>query len=93
MAAKFMAVNVKDLSGTAKESGRPYNMRIVSGLFTSEDGVVEVGEITFMHGENRPLPIVAPGQTYVPVISAASRQGKLLFQITELKPFPVKAAA
>lgn len=86
MAAKFQAVTVKDLEGTAKASGRPYKMRIVGGMFTSEDGVVELGEITFMQGENRPLPAVAPGSVYTPVIGATSRDGKLLFQITELKP-------
>jgi hypothetical protein len=93
MAAKFQVVNAKDLSGTAKASGRPYNMRIVGGLFTSEDGVVELGEITFMQGDNRPLPHVVPGQTYTPVIGATSRDGKLIFQITELKPLAVRAAA
>lgn len=93
MPAKFQAVTVKDMSGNAKTTGRPYEMRIVGGMFTSEDGVVELGEITFMKGENRPLPVVVPGQIYVPVIGATSREGKLLFQITELKPIVVKAAA
>ena len=93
MAAKFQVVTAKDLSGNAKASGRPYVMRIVGGLFTSEDGVVELGEVTFMQGENRPLPNVVPGQVYTPVIGATSRDGKLLFQITELKPILVKSAA
>jgi len=92
MAAKFQAVTVKDLSGNAKASGRPYEMRIVGGLFTSEDGVVEMGEISFMKGDNRPLPMVVPGQAYTPVIGATTRDGKLLFQITELKPMTVPAA-
>lgn len=93
MAAKFQVVNFKDLSGVAKVSGRPYVMRIVSGLFTNEDGQVEIGEVAFMQGENRPLPTVAAGQSYIPVVAASSRQGKLQFEITELKPIPVKAAA
>lgn len=91
MAAKFQAVTVKDLSGNAKATGRPYVMRIVGGMFTSEDGVVELGEVTFMQGENRPLPTVIPGQVYVPIIGATSREGKLLFQITELKPMTASA--
>jgi len=93
MAAKFQAVTVKDLSGNAKASGRPYEMRIVGGMFTSDDGVVELGEVSFMKGEGRPLPVVIPGQIYSPVIGATSRDGKLIFQITELKPVAVKAAA
>ena len=93
MVAKFQAVTVKDLEGTAKVSGRPYKMRIVGGMFTSEDGVVELGEVSFMQGENRPLPTVVPGQTYLPVIGASSRDGKLSFQIQELKPVAVSKVA
>lgn len=92
MPAKFQAVNVKDMSGTAKASGRPYSMRIVAGMFTSEDGQVELGEITFMLGENRPLPNVVPGQTYLPVLGCSSREGKLVFSIAELRPLAVTAA-
>jgi len=84
--AKFQAVTVKDLAGNAKVSGKPYEMRIVGGMFTSEDGVVELGEITFMKGEGRPLPTVTPGTVYHPTIGATTREGKLIFQITELKP-------
>lgn len=92
MPAKFQAVTVKDLSGNAKASGKPYVMRIVGGLFTSEDGVVEMGEVTFMQGTDRPLPTVVPGQSYLPVIGASSREGKLTFTITELRPMPVQSA-
>ena len=95
---KFQVVNLKPMSGTAKGSGRPYSMLIVSGIFTNDDGVMEVGEVVFMEGQNRPLPShLAPGQSYTPTVSARARDGKLQFEIVDLKPLvaskPVAAAA
>lgn len=84
--SKFQVVNIKDLQGNAKASGKPYKMRIVGGLFTGDDGVVEMGEIIFMEGADRPLPMhLQAGQAYTPVVGASSRDGKLQFQITELR--------
>lgn len=86
--AKFQVVNMKGLAGKAKAPPhRDYNMLIVSGLFTGDDGVVELGEITFMEREGKPLPThLVPGHSYSPTIAASSRDGKLTFQISELKP-------
>lgn len=95
--SKFQVVNIKVMEGTAKASGKPYKMLICSGIYTSADGTMEVGEVVFMEGANRPLPLhLQPGQSYVPVIGARARDGKLTFEITELKPVAsatVKAAA
>jgi hypothetical protein len=93
---KIQVVSIKDLEGVAKESKRPYKMRIAGVVFTSDDGVCELGEITFMQGENRPLPELKPGLSYTPVIGASSRAGKLEFRVIELKPLvvaPVTKAA
>lgn len=93
---KFQVVNLKPMSGNAKSSGKPYNMLIVSGIFTNPDGTMEVGETIFMEGVNRPLPALTPGKAYVPVLGARSREGKLSFEIVDLKPFQeaaIKAAA
>lgn len=94
---KFQVVNIKPMSGTAKSSGKPYSMLIVSGIFTNDDGTMEVGEVVFMEGVGRPLPThLQPGQAYTPTVGARSRDGKLSFEITELKPLiaaKVQAAA
>ena len=93
---RFQVVSLKPLSGIAKQSQRPYEMLVAAGVFTGDDGVCEVGEITFMKREGHPLPALAVGQSYTPTIGASSRDGKLQFQITELKPVvagSVKAAA
>jgi hypothetical protein len=98
--SKFQVVNLKPMSGVSKGSGRPYNMLICSGIFTNADGTMEVGEVVFMEGTNRPLPMhLQPGQSYVPSVSARSRDGKLTFEISDLKPMtaaggkPLSAAA
>lgn len=84
---KFQLVNMKLLEGVAKESKRPYKMLICSGIYTNADGTMEVGEVNFMEGANRPLPVgLVPGQSYSPTIGARVRDGKLSFEITELKP-------
>jgi hypothetical protein len=88
---KFQAVNVKPLAGISKGSGRPYNMVAVSGIFTDDQGEMHVGEIVFMEGNNRPLPVIVPGQSYTPIMGARARDGKLQFEITELKPVKVDA--
>jgi hypothetical protein len=90
--SKFQVVSLKPMSGIAKTSGKPYVMLIVTGLFTNDDGTMEVGEVIFMEGVGRPLPTgLMPGQTYTPVIEARSRQGRLTFEIGELKPIVVAA--
>lgn len=96
--SKFQVVNLKAMSGNAKASGKPYSMLIVSGIFTNDDGTMEVGEVVFMEGVNRPLPThLQPGQSYQPTVSARSRDGKLTFEIADLKPMsaakPISAAA
>lgn len=92
---KVQVVSLKNLEGNAKASGKPYKMLIVAGLFTADDGVIEMGEFSFMERPGFPLPThLKPGNTYTPVIGALSRDGKLSFQITELQPVVanVKAA-
>lgn len=90
----FQAVSVKNLAGVAKGSGNPYSMLIVAGIFTSEEGVVELGEITFMLGRDRAsFPVVTPGHKYSPVIVAQARQGKLEFKIDDLRPIVSAAKA
>lgn len=86
--SKFQVVSLKPLEGIAKESKRPYKMLVVSGIFTNDDGTVELGEAVFMERlPAHPLPTgLEPGKTYQPVISASSRQGRLQFEIVELKP-------
>lgn len=93
--SKFQVVNLKPMAGISKGTQRPYNMLIVSGIFTNPDGVMEVGEVVFMEGANRPLPgHLRAGESYVPTVSARSRDGKLQFEITDLKPVAsVKVAA
>lgn len=90
---KLQVVSVKDLKGEAKESKRPYEMRIAAVVFTNDDGSCEIGEVSFMKRGEEPLPTLVPGQTYTPVIGAVSRQGKLEFKVIELKPVALKAAA
>jgi hypothetical protein len=87
---KFQVVNIKMLEGKAKAPPhRDYKMLIVGGMFTGDDGVVEIGEITFMDRADQPLPThLVPGQSYLPTVGASSRDGKLTFQISELKPIP-----
>lgn len=95
--SKFQVVNMKLLEGKAKQSGNPYKMLIVSGIFTNADGTMEVGEVSFMDSAARPVPThLVPGQSYTPSIGARVRDGKLTFEITDLKPLAaaqVKAAA
>lgn len=92
--AKFQAVSVKSMAGIGKASGKPYNMLIVSGILTNDDGTVELGEVTFMEGAGRPLPTVIPSRSYTPVIAGRTRQGKIQFEIVELRAeVPMKAAA
>ena len=84
--SKFQIFNIKPFSGTSK-SGNAYEMLIVSGVFTGEDGTCELGEISFMKGNNRPLPVgLEVGKTYEPSITASSRDGKLTFSIASLTP-------
>lgn len=83
---KFQVVNKKFMEGKAKASGNPYKMLIVSGIATNADGTMEVGEVVFMEGQNRPLPMwIEPGKAYLPTVNARSRDGKLSFEITDLK--------
>jgi len=90
---KVQVVSVKNMEGVAKASGKPYKMLIAGCLFTSDDGVIEMGEISFLDRADRPLPTnLKPGSTYTPVIGASSRDGKLSFQITELLPLAASAS-
>ena len=82
--SKFQIVNMKSLSGISKNNF-PYEMLICSGIFTGDDGTVELGEITFMKSPTRPLPEgLQVGKVYEPKITAYSKDGKLNFSITEL---------
>lgn len=95
---KFQVINMKLMEGISKAQ-RPYKMLIVSGIYTNADGTMEVGEVVFMEGTNRPLPThLTPGSAYTPVLGARTRDGKLTFEIAELKPIaavskPMVAAA
>lgn len=97
--AKFQVINMKALEGNAKASGKPYKMLIVSGIFTNADGTMEVGEVNFMDSPSRPLPThLKPGASYLPTVGARVREGKLTFEITDLKEMaaaskPLAAAA
>lgn len=83
----FQVVTIKPLSGTSK-AGNQYDMLIVGGLFTDADGIVEMGEVSFMLGRDRKeFPAVSVGKKYSPVVGARSNQGKLEFKITDLKPY------
>lgn len=85
--SKFQVISLKPMSGIGKTSNRPYVMLIVTGIFTNDSGTMEVGEISFIEGAGRPLPTgLQAGQTYTPVVEARSRQGKLTFEIVDLKP-------
>lgn len=85
--AKVQVVSLKPMEGIGKESKKPYKMLIVSGIFTNDDGSVELGELVFMERANAPLPVgLVPGQSYTPVVAASSRQGRLQLEVVELKP-------
>lgn len=92
---KFQIVALKPLAGISKTTQRPYNMLAASGILTNDDGTLLLGEVAFMDRPGFPLPTnLVPGQTYVPVLSASSRQGKLQFEISALQlASPLKAAA
>jgi len=90
---KFQVVSLKPMEGVGKESKRPYKMLICSGIYTNADGTVELGEVVFMERAGHPIPThLKPGQSYVPVVSASSRQGRLQFEIVELKEMTVVGA-
>lgn len=90
---KVQVVNIKNMEGIAKASQRPYKMLIVGCLFTGDDGVIQMGDISFLDRPDRPLPTnLKPGSTYIPAIGASSRDGKLSFQITELVPIDASAS-
>jgi hypothetical protein len=84
--SKFQVVSIKPMAGIGKQSNKPYSMLVVTGILTNDDGSVELGEVVFMEGNGRPLPVIVAGQTYQPVISGRARQGRINFEITELKP-------
>lgn len=90
--SKFQVVSLKPMAGISKQSQKPYNMLIVSGVLTNDDGTVELGEVVFMEGAGRPLPLgLQPGQTYSPVVTGRARQGRLSFEISELRPIAAGA--
>lgn len=89
----FQVVNFKVLEGIAKASQRPYKMMAVSGIVTNEDGSMEVGEVVFMDRQGFPLPThLKPGQKYEAVCAARARDGKITFEIAELKPLAAAVA-
>lgn len=89
---KFQVVSLKPMEGISKEKQRPYKMLIVSGIYTNADGSVELGEVVFMERTGHPIPnYLKPGESYSPVVSASARQGRLQFEITELKPIAAAA--
>jgi hypothetical protein len=91
----FQVITMKSLEGKAKQPPhRDYKMLIVAGIFTGDDGVVEMGEITFMDRTDKPLPThLVPGHKYIPTVGASARDGKLQFQISELKAVVATAKA
>lgn len=90
MAGKFQVIKLTPRSGV--KEGRAWELLAVGGVYTGDDGVVEMGEVMFMKRDDRPIPELAVGQSYLPVISASARDGKLQFQITELKPLPAASS-
>lgn len=91
--AKFQVVTMKVREGTSK-AGNAYKMLNCGGMFTGDDGVVEIGEVSFFDRPEKPVPThLQVGHSYTPMISAVSRDGKLSFEITELKPIVVSAQA
>lgn len=91
---KFQVVSLKPMEGISKEKQRPYKMLIVSGILTNDDGTVELGEVVFMERTGFPIPThLAPGQSYTPIVSGSARQGRLQFEITELKPLAAASVA
>lgn len=88
--SKFQVVSLKPMEGISKEKQRPYKMLIVSGILTNEDGTIELGEVVFMERTGHPIPThLVPGKSYTPVVSGSSRQGRLQFEISELKEIVV----
>jgi hypothetical protein len=92
--SKITVVGLKPFAGVGKESGKPYSMLIASCVCTDNDGVVTVGEVQFFEGTNRPLPKLAVGHSYEPIVSFSAKSGKIITEITELRPLvpAVKAA-
>lgn len=91
--SKFQVVSLKPMEGISKEKQRPYKMLIVSGIFTNDDGTVELGEVVFMERVGHPLPVhLAAGKHYKPVVSASSRSGRLQFEISALEELPAAMA-
>lgn len=90
--AKFQVVTMKVREGVSK-AGNNYKMLNCGGMFTGDDGVVELGEISFFDRPEKPVPThLQVGHSYTPVIGAVSREGKLTFEILDLKPMVAAAA-
>jgi hypothetical protein len=84
--ATIQVASVRDHSGTGKESGKAYKMRIAKVIATDDSGVVELGEITFFEGSGRPFPNLAVGAKYEPQFGFTSEKGKLIPTVTNLLP-------
>lgn len=91
--ARIQVVSVRDFEGVGKESQRAYKMRNVKVIATDNEGVVEVGEISFFERKDQPLPNVTVGASYEPVVSFQQDKGKLTLQISGLKPVAAARAA
>lgn len=85
--SSFQIVRLEPRAGIAKASQRPYNMLIVKGIFTNDDGVVDTAELVFMENTTRKLPVLKAGATYTPHVAMyINREGKLTAAVEELIP-------
>lgn len=90
----FQVVRLEPRAGIARVSQRPYNMLIVKGIFTNDEGVVDTAELVFMENQNRKLPVLTCGLTYEPVIAMyVKSDGKLTASVESLLPIKVAPVA
>lgn len=86
---QLQVVAVTPFAGIGKASGKPYNMLRVKAVITSDEGVVELGELAFFQQGTNPLPTAQVGQRYEPIVSFESDKGNLVPRVTGLKPIAV----
>lgn len=80
----FNVIAISNKAGMSK-ANRPYAMTIVQGVFTNDDGEMNVCEFTFFAENGRQTPNLVVGQTYVPVIKVGvSRDKKLAAYVDDL---------
>lgn len=90
--AKLQVVDFRPLSGTS-EKGRAWEMLIVDGIFTDDQGVVMTGEISLMKQGQISLPTLVRGQTYECLTGASKQNGRLSLTIQSLRPLKAVQAA